>query len=325
VAPSESVRMDLGAILQRARRAEAGVALGRAPTPAEVAGWSTGPTEKIILFADAHHLLPEAMLAGLLYQHVCVQDWPGYLDGAYYRTGRWDYFPRAVLYKTPLAELAAGAVAAFILISRFRRVRGRRWTATCIAVPAGVFTAAALTTHLNVGLRNLLPLYPFGFLCAGLAAAAAWKRRPRLTMLVAGALLAGLISADVSAYPNYLPFFNSASAGEFNGLNRLTDSNLDWGQDVRQLADWQRAHPDTPLYFDLFTTVDPGYYGIRATPLPTDGGSHPPGVVAIGATVLKGVYLSDPAEAAAVHRAAGRPPVDVLGGGTIYLFPYPGS
>jgi hypothetical protein len=320
-APSPTVRMNMDAVFLKDRQCVAAAELHRVPTPAEVANRPAGPTERVIAFANEHRLLPQAMLAGLLYQHASTQLWNGLLDGQIRDTGRWDYFPRAFVYKTPVAELAAVAVAGIILLFNVRRIPRHGWTFSCIAIPFAVFSAAAMTTHLNVGLRNILPLYPFLFLSIGVAAAIAWRERPRLTA-VAGSLLAiGVVAADISAWPDFVPFFNAASSA--NELEHLADSNLDWGQDVRQLADWQKRHPDVPLYTYLFTTVDPKYYGVRATSLPASGGS-PPGIVAISATHVQGIYLSNPAERQMIRRLTSQPPVGVVGR-TIYLFRYPGQ
>ena len=65
---------------------------------------------------DNRHLLPQAMLAGLLYQHACVQLWQAFLDGDLYGKGRWTYFPLAILYKTPVSELTAFLIAGYVLI-----------------------------------------------------------------------------------------------------------------------------------------------------------------------------------------------------------------
>jgi hypothetical protein len=320
-APSQSVRMDMDAIILKDRQSVAAATLHRVPTSAEIAKWPAGPTEKAIAFANDHHLLPQAMLAGLLYQHASTQLWQGLLDGQIYDTGRWNYFPRAFLYKTPIAELAAVAIGGIILLCCVRRIPQHLWTIACITIPFAIFSAAAMTTHLNVGLRNILPLHPFIFLSTGVAAAIAWRRRPRLSIVIGSLLALGLIAADWSAWPDFIPFFNVASSAD--ELNHLGDSNLDWGQDVRLLADWQKQHPGVPLYTYLFTTVDPKYYGIRATSLPAPANS-PPGVVAISATHVQGMYLSNPAERQTIRRLTSQPPVGVVGR-TIYLFRYPGE
>lgn len=96
------------------------------------------------------------------------------------------------------------------------------------------------------------------------------------------------ILETLAGYPDYLAFFNLPSGGSRGGLSLLGDSNLDWGQDLPALADWQRQHPEPTLYLSYSGTADPAAYGIRYINLP---GGYPygpppqsprqPGVIAI--------------------------------------------
>lgn len=137
-------------------------------------------------------------------------------------------------------------------------------------------------------------------------------------------LAAGLATETLCAYPNFISFFNIAVGGERGGIYLLGDSNLDWGQDLPKLAQWQEQHPDKTLYLDYFGVCDPAAYGIRYLNVPggyvygppprTDG----PGVAAISATKLQGLFVADPQYDFAA-RFHDRKPFAVLGG-TIYLF-----
>ena len=360
--------LDVPAVVAANRVKAASAAVGRLATSAEVAAHPVAPLDRFVTWADAHRLLPQAFLAGLACQGANVLNWPAYLDGDVYAGGRASYYPLAWLYKTPLPEIAAFAAATVVagvaLVSGATRVTyrsrtpfsggpkgrassagparpfgppltgdvatrpGHGWTIVCLAVPAVVFAAAAVRTNLNVGLRSVLPLYPYAEVAAGVAAAWAWRRRPGLTAAVAGPLLAVMAVTAVAAWPDYLPFFNAAVGGPRPGLAHLADSNLDWGQDVRGLADWQRAHGGVPVYADLFMSVDPSVYGARVQWLwvPDGGGGERlnpptgPAVLAISATHLVGLY-TDPAQRAFLAAVADRPPIDVIHG-SIYLFAY---
>jgi len=182
-APSPAVSMDMPAIFAKAKLVEATVELGHVPTPAELAQRVPGSFSRFIQWMDTRHLLPQAMLAGLLYQHTCVQRWPAFLNGDVYYNGRWTYFPLAMLYKTPVAELVTFFFAGCVLIATASAARKQLWTISCLVIPFAIFAAAALTTHLNIGLRNVLPLYPFLYIASGCAVAMLWKRRPRLDAL----------------------------------------------------------------------------------------------------------------------------------------------
>ena len=68
----------------------------------------------------------------------------------------------------------------------------------------------------------------------------------------------------VAAYhPSYLSFFNVASGGAANGHQILTDSNIDWGQDLYQLKAALNKHDiDEEIGLLYFGHVDPKFYGI---------------------------------------------------------------
>jgi hypothetical protein len=324
-APSPTVAIDMPAVYARVQRTSVSEALGRPATAADAAAHPLGPFLQSIRWADDHRLLPQAFLAGLAYQSAYVALWPAYLNGQVYADGRWYYFPLAALYKTPLPELAAFAAAVGV---GFVAVRKLDWSLACVALPALAFGAAALRTHLNVGLRSVLPFYAFADVAAGCAAAWASRRRPRLTAFTTIALLGGQCASAVLAWPDYIPFFNAAVGGPREGLSHLADSNVDWGQDVKSLADWQRAHPDVPLYVDLFTSVDPAFYGVRCQWLWTpDRTGHMglnlpdrPAVLAVSATHLLGMNI-DPAQRPFLAALSRRPPREVLHG-SIYLYDY---
>ena len=100
-------------------------------------------------------------------------------------------------------------------------------------------------------------------------------------------------AADCLRYaPDYLSYFNIFVRPE-RSYELLTDSNLDWGQGLLALRDYERAHPAERIWLAYFGGVDPREYGIRATLLPE--GERPTGTVVVSATHLSGQYLNDPA------------------------------
>ncbi len=297
-----------------------------------VAGEGSGLTATT-RWIDDHRLLPQAYTAGVLLQAISVRQWPAFLDGQIYDDGRWYYFPLAAAYKTPLAEMAAVAVAALIAIASGLRRPWRRpgvaWAGTCVGGPALALGTATLATRLNIGLRNALPIYPYADVMVGVAAAWAWRRAPRRTAVVAIALIGGQALAAVAGWPDFVAYFNGVVGGPRGGASHLADGNLDWGQDIPALVQWQRSHASVPLYADLFTSVDPGFYGLRYQKIwerTTDGRPRlnlPPGpaVLAVSVTHLQGLYV-DPAQRPLLAQLAAQEPIDVLHG-TIRLYAWP--
>jgi hypothetical protein len=295
-----------------------------------------------VLWGLEHHLLPEAWLNGLLFIYAGTLRRPSFLMGSYSDTGWWYYYPLVMLFKTPLATLGAIVLSAALL--SLRRSTGvspvseppgtggtpvlhehRAWLLLCVALPPLLYGLMAITTPAAAGLRHVLPIYPFLFIMVGLAAARVWSSRlARMAIVVIAIVLA---AETLSAFPDYIAFFNRAAGGERGGIRLLSDSNLDWGQDLPLLAEWQRAHPDLKLYLCYFGTADPAHYGVRYVNLPGGYALGPqpqtpdePGVIAISATDLQGVHSAD------IRRYYDRlrqaEPREVLGG-TIYLFDWP--
>ena len=86
----------------------------------------------------------------------------------------------------------------------------------------------------------------------------------------------------------------------------LSDSNVDWGQGLVELAAWSREHAPNGLYLAYFGNAPPAAWGVDAVPLPAFGpldGSEPPlrrkrprpSAVGISVVNLHGLYLEQPA------------------------------
>lgn len=182
--------------------------------------------------------------------------------------GWWYYFPVVFAVKSPLAVLlltCLALIAALWKLSQLRRspAAGYLWAALA-AAPLAYF-AVTLTSRINLGVRHLLPIYPFLYV---LGMAAAFRLLPPKRFWALAALLLGLQLAETAAiYPNYLGFFNIAAGGPYAGPRYLLDSNVDWGQDLKKLKTYMDQHPG-PVCLDYFGSVDPQYYGIHAEYLP---------------------------------------------------------
>jgi hypothetical protein len=260
------------------------------------------------------HLLPPAYLDGLSFTLQSSDFRSAFLCGEYSEAGWWWFFPVAFLIKTPVASLLLFVSSFLAVILWHRSPRGweegrladRRglnlYDLSPLFILGGVYALVGLTSHLNIGLRHILPCYPVLFVLAG--ANAFWFTADRLRFkLVLVALLAGTMIESLFAWPNYLAFFNQSVGGSRNGYHYLVDSSLDWGQDLPGLQQWlvKNLPPEngTPVYLSYFGTGDPKFYGINAVLLP----SYPPdlapsqtfplqdGIYCLSATMLQGVYL----------------------------------
>lgn len=213
-----------------------------------------------------HRLLPEAYLYGFNNAMRSAEARDTYFMGQHSHVGRPAYFPLAFAIKTPIANilLVAAGILAVICKPDLRR---RDPILLCgLAAFGAAYTAAALTSKINIGHRHLLPLYPLLFVLGG--AAVAWLSRPRLRWAIPGACV-WLCGATLWIHPHYLAYFNELIGGPANGHKYLLDSNIDWGQDLKRLAQYAQQHADQPLKLAYFGTADPAAYGIQCTALPS--------------------------------------------------------
>ena len=175
--------------------------------------------------ARRHRLLPEAWLYGFTDVYRRSQVRPAFLNGDFRLRGWPSFFPYTFLVKTPLSAFAVLALSLAAVDWRGRRAggenRGRGWARLRGAAPLwalfGVYWAAALASHLNIGHRHLMPVYAPLFVLCGIAArwfeAGRGRRcaaRPPWRSGRGLALRAHGPSRRETArsFPNYLAYFN---------------------------------------------------------------------------------------------------------------------
>jgi hypothetical protein len=262
------------------------------------AQWKPDGFVRLILDVGRRRLLPQAWIYGFFYTYATSLVRPAFLCGKISLVGWWYYFPLAMLFKTPLATLSSMALALAVGISSFRLFKIDSRNLISFLVAPAIYFISALRTHLNIGLRHILPVYPFLSIAVGVMAAMALRRWPRYTAIVLAGLALCLVLETSGAYPDYIPYFNEA-CGARGGLALLGDSNLDWGQELFALADWMRAHPDRQLYFCSFGMADPKYYQLHYIMLPGSLSGFPDQtrpnhgypVIALSPTALQGQFL----------------------------------
>ncbi|HUL73739.1 MAG TPA: glycosyltransferase family 39 protein [Vicinamibacterales bacterium] len=255
----------------------------------------------IVTWIDRHHLFPNAFSQGFLFGQAKVEARSAFLAGEISNVGWWYYFPVAFAIKTPVALMALMAGGLGVAVARWRRFGID--TVVFVVVPIAVYLAFAMASKLNIGLRHILPIYPFALMLAAAAASALLGMRRRTGAVVLAALVALAAIEFGRTYPDNLAFFNVLVGGPDHGSEYLVDSNLDWGQDLKPLKQWMDANHVAHINLAYFGTAYPPYYKIDATLLPGSEYFEPgpnvqlPGYVAISATVLRGVYLDATAKA----------------------------
>jgi hypothetical protein len=242
------------------------------------------------------------------------------------------YFFVAFALKSTIAFLTLTLV---VLFSFSRRPSVFSDEARLFLLPVAVLFLSSIDSAYNIGIRHMLPVYPFLALCGAAVfarAAANGRARGRTGLAAAALTLLPLLSGGelLRIHPHELSYFNPLAGGPEGGRRILSDSNVDWGLDLKRLARElarRRASNPTIVYFGgddvLFRTGVPDF---AADP------RIRPGLVAISAFQLAvgpefHDYHGDHAVAAALRllnaeiAARGRPAGRV--GYSMYLFELP--
>ncbi len=234
---------------------------------------------------------------------------PAFMLGQILPTGSPLYYPFVFLVKTPLPTLILLAIGSVSLCARRRREDIAAW------LPPLLFMLAAMVGGLNLGYRLILPVLPFAVMIAGqggnaLLTGIVSPRRhggtetspnqtPWLRVSVIGFLCLWLVIEVLSIGSSHIAYFNQL-VNRDRDYEALVDSNLDWGQDLVALREWQQQNGAADVNLAYYGTARPEAYGVSAHLLPSftlndygpeaDGfnaNALPPGRYAVSATSLQ--------------------------------------
>lgn len=193
--------------------------------------------------------------------------YPVYLDGELQRSGWWYYYLLALAYKVPEGTWLLGLLSLVVMAFSARARAPWADEVAVAAVPVVVLAAMSFGTDINLGLRYILPAFPYAFIATGKLAPWAAGFRGRRRWGAAGVVVGGLAltaAATLAIHPHYLAYFNWASGGADRGSEHLIDSNLDWGQDLVNLRDWLHRHaPGEAVGLAYFGQVNPNLLRLR--------------------------------------------------------------
>jgi hypothetical protein len=225
-----------------------------------------------------------------------------FLMGEHSITGWLYYFPLAFLLKTPIPFIILCFSCFF-----YRKIFTKE-VLLFVLWPLLFYFALSCYSKVNIGHRHILPIYPL------------------LTVLVSGLypllksnkvktgfyiLLAWYAFGTVKNAPWHLAYFNEFIGSKDKGYNYFTDSNIDWGQGLKDLGAYLKKENVEGIYFSYFGTGDPHYYNIKYRPIGFIDNISPPNsdnlrkgdvldfnampkiLFAISVTNLKATYYSD--------------------------------
>ncbi len=221
----------------------------------------------LVLFAARWHLLPESYLYGLAAVRLSAETYTSFVLGTVYPHGVWFYFPVTFVIKSTLAFLVLLGISVFAIASR--KLTGAR-EILFLTIPPAFYLIVAMSSKINIGVRHILPLYVFlAVLIAG--ATRSLMRGNRRWQYVVAALLVFHVFSSVRSYPNYMAYANELWGGPSQTYKYLTDSNVDWAQQLKSTKQYLDGRAIKECWFAYFGqgVLEPHYYGIPCKPLPT--------------------------------------------------------
>ena len=261
------------------------------------------PADAQLLGVAAHlRLLPEAYLWGLANTRLTEFADTAYLFGHVYRHGPWWYFPAALLIKSTLPLLLLLFAAAVLRVDR-RAGAGR---VVALLIPVALYLGVVSSSHFDIGVRHLLPIYPFLYVVAA-GAATALAAGGAVGRGLAAILVAWQVATCLRAWPAYMAYGNEAWGGPGQVHRYLSDANTDWGQQLEAVKAYLDArHENGDCWFAYFPdgAIEPSDYGVRCRRLPTTDSlwwlglpmTVPPemdGTVLISDSDLEGIEFGD--------------------------------
>jgi len=191
-------------------------------------------------------------------------------------TGHWYYFPIVYLLKVPLAFHIMGGIAliaAFFQAKKrffgFSRENFRQWLNHYFIEFSIVsfilfYSAIAVLSPMNLGLRHLLPIFPFLYILVALGIKK-WVQeisfpffKVKIGILIL--LIGWYIFSSISVFPHYLSYYNELAGGTANGYKISGHPNYDWGQDLKRLGEWVDSRDIQSIYVDVYGRAEISYY-----------------------------------------------------------------
>jgi hypothetical protein len=196
------------------------------------------------------------------------------------------YYLLAYLLKEPVPHVLLAAIGLWALLRRGASTTMDR--AFLILPPAALFLAYSLLSH-NLGFRYVIPALPFLHLVGGAGLASLAGDGPAWKKILAAALCAWMVLAAAGIYPDHLSYFNELACllvepgrlgldgGTRCGPLWLDDSNVDWGQGLKQLRAWLQRHAaGRTARMAYFGSIRPTRYGLDHTLVSVDTLVRPP-------------------------------------------------
>lgn len=202
------------------------------------------------------------------------------------------YFPVTYVLKTPVPILFLAAVtlllglwryfknAPFRLWRKFKAYAQNNFIELSFILFIIFYGYISITGNLNLGIRHLFPIIPMIFLLVAKEAvdlikeakSSGTKLAYQLALVL---LLTWYALSNFLIYPSYAAYLNEVAGGPGEADRYFTDSNVDWGQDLKRLKRFVDENNIQKIAVDYFGGGEPKYYFCERIPPAYDCAASP--------------------------------------------------
>jgi len=188
-----------------------------------------------------------------------------YFLGQYSNTGWWYFYVVLAAIKLPV-----GTLLFLIALAPVCRWFGIRFERSELYLLAPVILITLYLSSLNTihnGIRYWLPVYPLLLVLIGKLGGVAV--RGGVARLAVWIVALSVPVSSLASWPNYIPYTNELFGGSSRAFALLSDSNVDWGQDLKLLKRYMVENDIAKVRFAYFGSADPAHYGIEYEYMPS--------------------------------------------------------
>jgi len=181
-----------------------------------------------------------------------------YLWGKLYNQGLWYYFPTVFFAKTQLVFFALSGFWIF-LMAKTKKMNFIEFSAIIGVV---IYFGMSITNKMNIGVRHLLPIYPLLFLLLGgiFTKLDIFGQKKKVMEIIIWVLLGIYALEAIMVFPYYTQYTNQIITNPKVRYKYFVDSNLDWGQSLKELGKIVREKGYGDIIVDYFANGTPVNY-----------------------------------------------------------------
>lgn len=204
---------------------------------------------------------PADYIEGIDHQRsVMESQHPVYLNGEWSLEAFPQYYLMTLIYKVPHSVQVMFLVGLFLFFKEVREP-GQLTRTFALLIPFLFLFLIASRSGMQLGLRYLLPVYPFLLIWISQVVEKIDFNKSRLIRICFLLIFLG-IPLSLRSHPYHLSYFNEWAGGAEGGRFHLLDSNLDWGQDLRELKEYLDKNSVEDLKLAYFGMLLPAELGI---------------------------------------------------------------